>query len=398
MRKTLALRLYRFWAGQDSRPLPDWGPRPAGQLVWLHCPQPACAKPLLELARRIREEDGHAVLVTGTVPMTAPPGVTVTSEPPETAEGVRAFLDHWTPNVALFADGELRPLLIAEAARRRVRMALVDARAPYLPGGKSLWWPGLARALLSRIDRILTVDEPAARLFRRKAGAEARIRAEGRMEEGSSALPCNEAERAALVRQFQTRPVWLAAALPEVEESAVIAAHRAALRQSHRLLLILVPENPARAEPLARHLAETEGWTVARRGADEEPEEDTEVFIAENQAEMGLWYRLAPITFLGGSLYGNGPLRDPFEAAALGSSILRGPKLGDWAGPLTRLAEGRAARLTGSASELAEGLADLLSPDRAARLAQAAWAVASTGAEVTDRVILTVREMLEGEA
>jgi 3-deoxy-D-manno-octulosonic-acid transferase len=215
------------------------------------------------------------------------------------------------------------------------------------------------------------------------------------MEDGSSVLPCTEAERAALVRQFQTRPVWLAAGLPESEDAALIGAHRAALRLAHRLLLIIVPDPPERADALARQIEDAEGWTVARRSADEEPDEETEVFLADVPSEMGLWYRLAPITYLGGSLYGTGSRRDPFEAAALGSAILHGPQTGDWRAAMARLTEARATRPVSSPADLAEGLADLLSPDRAARLAQAAWAVTSAGAEVTDRVVLLVRELME---
>ena len=40
----------------------------------------------------------------------------------------------------------------------------------------------------------------------------------------------------------------------------------------------------------------------------------------------------------------------------------------------------------------------VLSPDRAARLAQAAWGVASAGAEVTDRILMMLRETLEKRA
>ena len=45
--------------------------------------------------------------------------------------------------------------------------------------------------------------------------------------------------------------------MPQAEEAAVIAAHRAALRLSHRLLLILVPEQAARAEALAERVEES---------------------------------------------------------------------------------------------------------------------------------------------
>jgi 3-deoxy-D-manno-octulosonic-acid transferase len=361
----------------------------------MHAPGPGAAGGLLELARRLYEEDGTPVLLTSTRKVPDQPGLTRIMPPAETGTAVRAFLEYWWPGIGVLSDGELRPLLLDAAARRSIPVIMVDARKPGLPGGPGTVWPGVIRRGLGQIHRVFAVDETAARLFRRKGADPDLVRVEGRLEDGSDVLPCTEAERAALVRQFRTRPVWLATGLPEAEDAAVIGAHRAALRLSHRLLLIIVPDRPERADTLARQIEAAEGWTVARRSADEEPDEETEVFMADVPSEMGLWYRLAPITYLGGSLYGAGSLHDPFEAAALGSAILHGPQTGAWQAAMARLTEARATRPVGSPADLAEGLADLLSPDRAARLAQAAWAVTSAGAEVTDRVILLVRELLE---
>lgn len=397
MSRSLGLALYAFFAGQGAGSAVDWPVRPAGQLIWMHAPGPVALRGLLELARRLREEDGHPVLLTSTQEVPEQAGLTRIAPPAETEAEVRAFLDYWRPEMGVLSGGELRPLLLDEAARRSVPMILVDARSPCLPGGPGLFWPGVIRRGLGQVDRVFAVDETAARLFRRKGADPDRVRIEGRLEDGSSVLPCTEAERAALVRQFQTRPVWLAAGLPEAEDAAVIGAHRAALRLAHRLLLIIVPDTPERADALSRQIEAAEGWTVARRSADEEPDEETEVFLADVPSEMGLWYRLAPITYLGGSLYGAGSRHDPFEAAALGSAILHGPQTGDWRAAMGRLTEGRATRPVTSPMDLAEGLADLLSPDRAARLAQAAWAVTSAGAEVTDRVVLLVRELMEAD-
>jgi 3-deoxy-D-manno-octulosonic-acid transferase len=245
---------------------------------------------------------------------------------------------------------------------------------------------------------VLTVDDVSARAFRKAGATPSAVEVTGKLEEESAALPYLEAERDSLARQLATRPVWLAAALPESEEAAVIAAHRAALRLAHRLLLIVVPLDPARVEPLAQRMEKDEGWTVALRADEQEPDSETEVYIADSMNEFGLWYRLAPITYLGGSLAGNGCIRDPLEPAALGSAILYGPRPGAYGATFGRLGAARAARAVGSATDLAEALGDLLSPDRAARLAQAAWAVASDGAEVTERVVGMIRKIMDGEA
>jgi 3-deoxy-D-manno-octulosonic-acid transferase len=180
-----------------------------------------------------------------------------------------------------------------------------------------------------------------------------------------------------------------------VEEAAVIGAHREALRLSHRLVLILVPEDPVRAASLAAELEAREGWRVALRSADQEPDRETEVYIPDSAAEYGLWYRLAPVTFLGGSLLGEGCGRSPMEPASLGSAVIFGPRPGRFGVAYGRLGAARAARAVASAADLQAGLNDLLSPDRAAKLAQAAWTVASEGVEVTSRVLDLIRQHLD---
>jgi 3-deoxy-D-manno-octulosonic-acid transferase len=389
MALSLGRRLYDLTWRRPAAAVAGWPARPAGRVLWLHVPRPEHGQGMTELARRLEELDGVHVLVTGD-------GAAALPAPADHGAEVRSFLDHWRPELIAIGEGELRPALLHEAAQRRIPVLILEARAPWLVRGRESWFPGLVRSALAEVRLVLSMDEGAARTFLR-AGA-AQVEVSGRMEEASAALPCLEAERAALAKAMATRPVWLAAMVPEGEESAVIAAHRAALLLAHRLLLILVPENPARAEALAAQMTEREGWTVALRAREEEPEPETEVYIVDNPQEFGLWYRLAPVTFLGGSLAGQGALRSPMEPAALGSAILHGPRTGTHGAAFGRLGAARAARAVASANDLAEALGDLLAPDKAAKLAQAAWAVTSEGAEATERVLGLIRRLLDGEA
>jgi 3-deoxy-D-manno-octulosonic-acid transferase len=394
MAYSLGLTLYNLRPRRDGTVAPERPARPAGRLVWLHAPSADAVRSVIELARRLVDEDGIAVLMTCPTAIATREGVLHQPPPGDTPAEARAFLDHWAPEVAIFAEGELRPALIHEAQERKLPLMVVDGRAPYILRERDGWFPGLMRSVMAGFSHVLTVDDAAARAFR-KAGAPL-VSVAGRMEEESAALPHLEAERAALARQLATRPVWLAAALPEAEEAAVIAAHRAALRHAHRLLLIVVPQDMARADALTARMA-AEDWAVAHRVREEEPAADTEVYLADH-AEYGLWYRLAPITFLGGSLSGDGCARNPLEPAALGSAILYGPRAGAYAAIFGRLGAARAARAVGSSADLAEALAELLAPDRAARLAHAAWGVTSEGAEATEQAIGIIRRLMDGDA
>jgi 3-deoxy-D-manno-octulosonic-acid transferase len=375
-----------------SRPV-----RPLGQVVWLHASEAVALAGVLQLARRLAADLDVSVLITSHKALGIKVPAMIEQRPPlDSATDAKVFLDHWQPDLIVMTEGEVRPAALLEAADRKIAVLMVDARTPYLIKGRDGWYPGLLRRCLQTVRQVLTVDESATRTFR-KAGA-LNVATAGRLEEGSAALAYHEPERAALAELFATRPVWLAADVPAAEEAAVIAAHRSALRLAHRLLLIFVPQDPSRAPQIAAQMEASEGWMVAQRGLEQEPEADTEVYIPDAASEYGIWYRLAPVTFMGGTLQGDGCARNPMEPAALGSAILYGPRPGAFGTVFGRLGAALAARAVGSPTDLGDALADLLSPDRAARLAAAAWTVASDGVDVTNRVIDLSRRILAGEA
>jgi 3-deoxy-D-manno-octulosonic-acid transferase len=398
MAYSLGLTLYNLANRRDASVAMPRPARPAGRLVWMHAPDADAARPLLELARRLVEDDGLLVLITCAVQLRLPDGVMQDAPPYDAPAEAKAFLDHWQPEMAVLAEGELRPSLLNCAANKSLPIILVEGKSPHLLREREGWYPGLARSLLGHFSHVLTLDETAARAFRKAGAAPSVVEVAGRMENESAVLPHTEAERVSMAEILATRPVWLVAGLPAAEEDAIIAAHRAALRLSHRLLLIVVPQDAGRADALAQKMEKGEGWQVALRAADQDPEPESEVLIADSSAELGLWYRLAPITYLGGSLLGDGCLHNPLEGAALGSALIAGPNSGPFVTAFDQLTAARALRAIGSAGELADAVSELLAPDRAARLANAAWGVASDGAEVTDRVITLIRRIIDGDS
>lgn len=356
--------------------------------------QPARAAAAIILVQHLGAEAGVCCLVTGLDPKSAPQGAVVDHPPADHAHDIAAFLDHWSPQVIIVMGGALPPLVIDQASVRAIPLLLADAEMPHLPRGGDWMFAGLLRHCALAFHAIMAVDENAARAYRRLGAAN--VLRTGRMEGGTAALTHNEPERAALAATFATRPVWLAIDVPIVEEAAVIAAHRSALRLAHRLLLILVPQDPSRAPDLARYIEDSEGWVVARRDLDQDPDQETSVYIADTGQEYGLWYRLAPVTFLGGSLLGQGSARSPMEPAALGSAIIHGRKVGAYGQAFGRLGAALGAAPISTAGELAEFVSELLAPDRVARMAHAAWGVASEGAEVTDRIVKTALHLAKG--
>lgn len=399
MGKSVALWAYLLAAGrQPATPAAERVARPKGRLVWLHAGQGSSLASLAQLAQRLfREDRALTFLLTGEAAPPAlqgfPKAAVADTLPPDLTPAATAFLAHWSPQVAVLAGSDLPPALICATSDAGIPLLLVDARVAGRLALSDRLRAGMTGSLLARFTRLLAQDAESATGLRRRGAPAGRIEVAGRIEETTDPLTCNEAEREALARLLHARPVWLAMACPEAEEEAVIAAHAHAMQMAHRMLLILVPADPARGAILAERLSR-EGWVVARRQAEQEPETDVQAYVADSEGELGLWYRLAPMTFMGGTLLPGGSGRNPFEPAALGSAILHGPHLAPYPDAYGRLAEARATRCAASPEALTALVGELMAPDRAALLAHNAWAVTSGGAEVTERVMLAILQTM----
>ncbi|MFN0113517.1 MAG: 3-deoxy-D-manno-octulosonic acid transferase [Paracoccaceae bacterium] len=395
----LALQLVLAAGGRPRAA--DRPPRPEGRLIWMHLAPGAMPGPFGQLARRLLRDSGAKTLLatgeTGAPDAAAfPPGSLTGTVTVRRTGAVKDALAHWAPDLIVLAGSDLPPALIVAAHGAGVPLVLAGLRLRRRDMARWRLWRGSFAALAGRLDRIFVRDHDSALRLIRLAGTGAAPVVAGPIEETADPLRAAEAERDAMARAVGTRPVWFAAGVPEAEEEAVIAAHTLSLRLAHRMLLILLPADPARAPHLAERAAR-EGWTVSLRTGEGEPAADAEVLIDDGEGEYGLWYRLAPVSFMGGTL-SVGSVRNPMEAAALGSAILAGPAAGGFAGAYARLSAARAFRALRTLSDLADGVGELIAADRAATLAQNAWAASTSGVESADRISGAVAALMAARA
>lgn len=363
--------------------------------VWLHLghEEASSAELLIRWLRRLRPDLRIDVYVGGggAFPTTLPDDIPCRKAPPDTVAEASALLDLARPSVIVTLGTELPAQLIQAAALRGIPVVLAQARNSGKRSG--LLARRQRRHTLEAASRIFACTE-AARLALLQEGAPAeRTRVGGQLCLPPDPLPYTEAERNDLSRLIRTRPVWFAPATPSAELATVLAAHRHALRHAHRLLLLLAPTNEGDSANLAA-LFEADGWRVARRSDEDTPEEDVQIFIVDDPQEYGLWYRLAPITYFGGTLTDTSAC-SPLEAAALGSAVIHGPQIAPHDEAYRQLDEMRAAWSLRDAGQLGDAIVDLIAPDRCAVLAQAAWAVLSDGAGAACRIAEAIIEEID---
>jgi 3-deoxy-D-manno-octulosonic-acid transferase len=375
--------------------------RPEGEMVWFHAASVGEAASLLELLRRLTtERPGLTCLVTT---------VTVTSQqflanrlpercihqfvPVDVRPWMARFLDHWRPDMAVWTESEFWPAMLVETHARGIPMLLMNARISERSYKRWRVAGALPASLLQRFGRVLAQDDLAGEHLRALGADPDRLTVTGTLKEGAAPLPHDEDERKRVTRAFKGRPVWLAASTHSGEEEAAIAAHLAARKVYPQLALVLVPRHPVRGDGLAEMLR-GEGFELAQRSKGETVGEDTDICLADTLGELGLWYRLATVSFVGGSLVEVGG-HNPFEPALLGSAILHGPHVRNFAGAYERLEHAGAAVEVRDGESLGAALITALRPDRAAAMAAAGWAACSEGAYVTDTVLEAITSVLD---
>ena len=71
------------------------------------------------------------------------------------------------------------------------------------------------------------------------------------------------------------------------------------------MFIIVAPRHPERGIEVT-NMFRRKGYTVAQRSKDEPITDDVEIYVADTIGEMGLWYGVGEVSFIGGSLINRG--------------------------------------------------------------------------------------------
>ena len=364
-------------------------------LVWFHVPSDATARTAEMLAKRLLAEFARIrVVITSPGPLenARSDGIEFTILDPERRADAQTFLNALAPDLCLWLQSGIDTTLMAEVDARRIPTYLLDASASDLPQRRAIWARYGLRGRLRRLRRILTADETNAAQIR-NAGAETwRVEVMGKLVPTPTALPHDEVERDYLTEELSTRPVWFGTDIPYAEVTAVLEAHEATLRHAHRSLAILAPATKGAEEAILAR-ASGMGMRVVRRTTYDVIDQEAQVLLADQAGEHGLWFRLAPQSYMGGTMLAHAG-RNPFEAAALGSAIIHGPRTKPHTLAYRHLSTAGATEAIGAPHSLGAALTRLSPPDKSAALAHAAWDAVTQGASGTDRILELVGDAL----
>ncbi|MFK7744736.1 MAG: 3-deoxy-D-manno-octulosonic acid transferase [Roseobacter sp.] len=407
MGRSLSLAAYRALARRTAeRDFKPASERPKGALVWIHAAEADNLLAVQDLAQRLcAARFGLSVVITlpdeqsfdeayeNWVPHAS---IMLERTPSEHPDAVVAFWNHLHPDMVIWAWGDLRPNLVSHINEKKCPIALIDAETTAFGGKRDRWLPDLSRNMLEPFVALMVRSSAALKKLEALGLKTGRIDVTPPLKAGGYALPCEDSDLSDLSAQLRGRPVWLASSVQQNELETVLAAHKQASRMSHRLLFILHPAFPALVDEFKAKLT-SDGIRFADWTQGDDLDDATQVLIASEHHDLGLFYRISPVSFMGGSLRAGYRTRNPFEAAALGSAVLYGPNVRHFMPFYSRLAKAGAARIINDSDTLGAAVMRLIAPDQAATMAHAGWDVVSQGAALTDRVIDLVQSALDGE-
>ena len=374
--------------------------RPEGRLVWVHGASVGESLSALPLIERLLAESGTQVLVTsGTVASAQimqarlPQGALHQFVPLDTPRAVGRFLDHWRPDAGLFVESDLWPNLILEAASRGVRLALVNARISDRSARRWRWAKASGAALLGAFDVVLAQDEVFGERFR---GLGARnVMVVGSLKADAPPLPVDGAALEAMRAAIGARPVLLAAQTHPGEDETVLPAHDALRARFADLLTIIVPRHVQRGADIAMLCGPRPS---ARRSNGDALTAQTAVYIADTLNEMGLFYRLAPFCFLGGTLVPMGG-HNPLEPAKLHRAVLAGPHTESNVHAFAAVLGAQGFGRVRTSADIAREAARLFADPQAAKLAgEDAARGAATLSGAVERSVAAIRTLLDARA
>jgi len=311
--------------------------RPAGSLIWFHAASVGESQLLLEVVRRFAREDlrNFSVLMTCQTKTAAhlvsdafktdPDLQTIEAiqqmAPFDSPGGARRFIQHWKPDIAIFAEGEIWPNLLLQLHTQMIPTALINARMTENSIKGWMRWRKTALRVFNCFDLMVAADAQTRTGL--EALSEGKVANPGNLKSALPAPSFDEAELTELRKIIGDQKILVAASTHAGEEALALDAF---MNMPDRTFMIIAPRHPERGDEIDSLLSCTR-YAIARRSEGDAVTVGTNILLADTMGEMGLWYRLADTVYLGGGHAPGVGGHNPLEALRLGKPIVTGPSL-----------------------------------------------------------------------
>lgn len=370
--------------------------RPEGKLIWFHGASVGESLSMLPLITRLLElyPNLHIMVTTGTVTSAElmnkrlPERAFHQYIPIDNPTFAARFLRHWKPDLALWFESELWPAMLSNIKARNIPLLLVNGRISNKSFKRWQQFDFICKELLDCFTFCLgQSEEDAYRL--RVLGAKEAI-CLGNLKYAGFQPPVDPAKREEIAAQISNRPLWNVSSTHNDEELKIGKFLKRVQDKVPGLLTIIAPRHPNRGPEIQEALNEI-GLKTALRSKGEKITDTTDVYIADTIGEVGIWYDLAPLVFIGGSLIPHGG-QNFMEPSRMRDAVLVGPHMFNFTDAMNRAKKADAVIQVNDVNELEENVIQLLTnPELLEAKRSLAYNWAHGEAKVLDGIVEKVK-------
>lgn len=280
---------------------------------------------------------------------------------------VNRALDKLRPDLVILAESELWPNFLGAVHKRKIPLAVINARMS--PRSLRRWQmvAPLVRGLFRKVDQ-WAVQQPEHAAALGQLGVDAsRLHVTGSVKFDHAGHPVDAAKIEGLREYLNLQSheiLWVVGSTQPPEERICMDAFVQLKKDHPALRMAIVPRDPSRGADIAAQ-GKLLGFACPRRSLGQPVSKGEPVAILDTIGELGALWNLAKLAFVGGSLDGKRGGQNMIEPAALGLVPVFGPHVWNFQAIANALVVGEMAAKVFSPQELLGAFQEQLRfPDR----------------------------------
>lgn len=378
-------------------------PRPEGRLIWLHGASVGESISMLPLINRLLElySDAHVMVTTGTTTSAEVMAKRLPERafhqylPIDNPVFTTRFVRYWQPDIALWFESEFWPAILSSIKRRNIPLILINGRISNKSFKRWQQFDYIIKELLACFTSCLGQSEEDAYRLRVLGAKDATCL--GNLKYAGLPIPVDQAKKEDILAQINGRPIWLASSTHNDEEFKIGRFLKELKAKHPNLLTLIAPRHPNRGTEIKEKLISDFGLKVSLRSAGEKILPDTDVYVADTIGEMGIWYEIAKIVFIGGSLIPHGG-QNFMEPSRCRDAVVVGPHMHNFTDAMNRAKHADAVIQVNDVLELTDMVDQLLSnKDLLDAKCSLAYNWATSEAKVLDGIVEKIQGYMVNE-
>ena len=331
------------------------------------------------------------------------PDAIVSYAPLDLSWAVDEALRRFRPDLLVLAELELWPNLLDAANRRGTRIAVVNGRLSARSHRGYRRVRLLVKRWLKRVDWVGARSAEDGERFVDLGLAPEKLALTGSLKYDRAESDRRNAKTESLRRLMgwnDEAPIWVVGSTQQPEEEIAIECWKRLRVEHPELRLVIVPRHAERFEEVAR-LLERSGvawqrrsrWSGAGSG-----DVAASVVLVDTIGELGAWWGMATIAFVGGSLGSRGG-QNMIEPAAYGAAVCFGPETRNFRDVVESLLACRGAKVVADGGALEQFVRDCLrDPAWAEQLGERARTFVASQQGATARTLQGLERLIGGRA